>query len=332
MRCRSDRGNGAAAGNLGDASACASKTIAMKSFAEFGAFCVGKKGYDFLASLCARDHRPSLVCAYPQPNDRSRSFERIRSLASEAGALFVESRTPRIEQTGLSIFVVGWQYIIPDADLNLIVFHDSLLPRYRGFAPTVTALMNGDPELGVTAFIPVAEADAGPIVAQARRAIRHPIRVAEALEMQSALMADIATSILQGTIDLDNPIHQDASKATYSLWRDELDFFIDWHADAAAIQRQVYACGFPYGGARAIYDGSVIIIDDVEIAADVCFERRDVGKIGRLDAGEPIVVCGSGCIKIKKASMEGGAEVAFKKLRSRFFTKSCSWPPQLEHL
>jgi hypothetical protein len=240
----------------------------VKSLTAFGVFCVGKKGYDFLAALGARDHRPSLVCAYPQSDDRSHSFERIRLLASEVGASFVESRSPQIEQKGLPIFVVGWQYVIPGADLDLIVFHDSLLPRYRGFAPTVTALMNGDPELGVTAFIPVAEADAGPIVAQARRAVQHPIRVAEALEIQSALMADLASSILQGTIDLENPIQQDASKATYSLWRDERDFFIDWHADAAAIERQVYACGYPFGGARAIYDGSVVVIDDVEIAAD----------------------------------------------------------------
>ena len=35
---------------------------------------------------------------------------------------------------------------------NLIVFHDSLLPKYRGFAPLVSQLINGEEYLGVTAI------------------------------------------------------------------------------------------------------------------------------------------------------------------------------------
>ena len=301
----------------------------MESASRFGALCVGKKGYDFLVGLCERERLPVFICSYSQSKDRSQSFERIRGFADKVGARFEETKSPRLEQTDFPIFVVGWQYMIPELGQNLIVFHDSLLPRYRGFAPTMTALMNGDTELGITAFVPVEEVDAGPILAQACTPIRHPMRLAEAFEIQSALMTDVAVNILNRSIGRNNLVQQDATKATYSLWRDELDLFIDWHADAETVQRQVYACGFPYGGARGIYDGSIIIIDDVELAPDARFERRDVGKIGSIDGGKPVVVCGSGCVRITKATDESGTIVAFDTLRSRFITRDANWLPRL---
>src|SRR5947208_1230479 len=112
----------------------------MVAATRFGALCVGKKGYDFLAGLCERERLPVFICSYPQSDDRSESFSRIRNLARKVGARFEETKAPRLAQTGFPIFVVGWQYIIPEPPQNLVVFHDSLLPRYRGFAPTITAL------------------------------------------------------------------------------------------------------------------------------------------------------------------------------------------------
>ena len=38
-------------------------------------------------------------------------------------------------------FAIGWRWIIKD-EKNLIIFHDSLLPKYRGFAPLVNSLIN----------------------------------------------------------------------------------------------------------------------------------------------------------------------------------------------
>ena len=38
-------------------------------------------------------------------------------------------------------FAIGWRWIIRSIK-NLIVFHDSLLPKYRGFAPLVNSLIN----------------------------------------------------------------------------------------------------------------------------------------------------------------------------------------------
>src|SRR5688572_30443812 len=51
------------------------------------------------------------------------------------------------------MFVVSWRYIIPKkvyqiARSGTFVFHDSLLPEYRGFAPTVWAILNGEDHTG----------------------------------------------------------------------------------------------------------------------------------------------------------------------------------------
>jgi hypothetical protein len=43
---------------------------------------------------------------------------------------------------------------------------------------------------------------------------------------------------------------QDHSKATYSIWRDEIDLWIDWNESASRIERTIRALGRPYMGAR----------------------------------------------------------------------------------
>lgn len=45
------------------------------------------------------------------------------------------------------VFLIGWRYLVSEktyspARIGAFVFHDSLLPAYRGFAPTVWAMVN----------------------------------------------------------------------------------------------------------------------------------------------------------------------------------------------
>ena len=48
------------------------------------------------------------------------------------------------------VLAVSWKWIINHQKDKLIVFHDSLLPRYRGFSPLVSCLINEEKEIGVT--------------------------------------------------------------------------------------------------------------------------------------------------------------------------------------
>ena len=49
---------------------------------------------------------------------------------------------------------------------KLIVFHDSVLPKLRGFNPLVTSLINGYEEIGVTVLYGTEDFDRGEIILQ----------------------------------------------------------------------------------------------------------------------------------------------------------------------
>lgn len=130
---------------------------------------------------------------------------------------------------------------------------DSLLPRYRGCAATVTALVNGEHEVGVTALRPDDVVDSGPVLAQRRWTVQYPMTIADALDRQAACMVDVLLDLVAAWED--GRLHsrpQDESLATYSLWRDGDDGWIDWSWDAARICRFVDAAGWapPAGHTR----------------------------------------------------------------------------------
>ncbi len=69
------------------------------------------------------------------------------------------------------IVVIAYGQILPRAILDTPKFgcinvHTSLLPKYRGAAPIQAALLNGDPETGVTIMQMDEGLDTGPIISQ----------------------------------------------------------------------------------------------------------------------------------------------------------------------
>ena len=59
------------------------------------------------------------------------------------------------------------------------MFHDSLLPKYRGFAPLVKGLICGETRFGVTALFGASQYDAGDILFQASVGITYPIAISD---------------------------------------------------------------------------------------------------------------------------------------------------------
>ncbi len=278
---------------------------------------VGLKGRVVVDSLLAWGVLVDRIASYQQRNDQAHSFPRIQAAAREAGVDFVEVRFPAIEPDGLAV-LVGWQHLLKLEGSTLVILHDSLLPRYRGFAPTVNALIAGEGSIGVTALIGTENFDEGPIIGQRRQELSYPVRIADALERQAALMAELAAEVIgrfrSGGIEASE---QDGAAATYSIWRDEDDFWIDWTADAGTIQRFVDAVGFPYSGARTRMGGETIVVRQVTPLRDLAFTIRHPGKIWQIRDGRPTVVCGSGLIRVDEAESLDGAPVPFTRLRAR---------------
>ncbi|WP_286748580.1 formyltransferase family protein [Marinobacter sp. UBA2688] len=219
-------------------------------------------------------------------------------------------------------FAIGWKWMIRGGR-NLIVFHDSLLPKYRGFAPLVNMLINGEPAIGVTALLANEEYDRGNILAQESRNISYPIRIERAIDhllpLYAKLVKAIAGQILKGC-ELAS-YEQNEREATYSMWRDENDYLIDWSLDSAAVKRFIDSVGYPYKGASALLNGAHARILDAEVVGDVVVEdrTRHLGKIIFFANQCPVVVCGTGLLKLCLITADAdGSVISQISFRSRF--------------
>ncbi len=214
---------------------------------------------------------------------------------------------------------IGWRWIINSAE-NVIVLHDSLLPKYRGFSPLVNALINGEEEIGVTAIYANEEFDKGDIIYQKSIKVQYPIKIAEAIDKIIEIYQDILIYIIDRLLkDELTAYPQIEEEATYSIWRDEEDYHINWSDSAEKIVRFINAVGFPYQGAYSYVDGNKVFILSADIYDDIKMELRHIGKTIFLEDGKPIVVAKRGLVKINSmVDAYGNSLLPLKKYRVRF--------------
>ena len=219
---------------------------------------------------------------------------------------------------------ISWRWLIPvnEAQTKLIVFHDSLLPKYRGFAPLVNQLIQKEPEIGVTAFLADEKFDEGPIVEQEKISISYPIKIEEAISKVLPLYCKMAVNIVKSVLDNRelNTTAQNEDEATYSLWRDEKDYEINWNLEAEYIKRFINAVGFPYLGASTKIGDRIIRILEAEVEQDLAIVNRDPGKTLFTKENYTVVVCGRGLLKITEALYDDTKDSIFplQKYRLRF--------------
>ena len=224
-----------------------------------------------------------------------------------------------------AIVCVGWRYMIPKEWISflkgrVIVTHDSLLPKYRGFAPLASALINGETKTGVTIMMAGNEVDSGDIIYQKIINIDKNDTINDLIKKSIPLFTEgvieSLNNLMSGKI---KKIKQKNSEATYSIWRDEEDLWIDWDETSETINNKIRAMGNPYLGARTRMKDKIVIIKKAEIVDDIFFEIRQPGKVWKLsEVGMPFVVCGKGVLMITEAEVEKKSLVPLKKLRVRF--------------
>lgn len=202
---------------------------------------------------------------------------------------------------------VGWpKLVVPEP--GMIVIHDSLLPRYKGHCPVVTALINGDRQIGVTAFEPSAAPDSGKILAAVPVAVEYPAKVKDVYEA----LAPCQITVLERAIH--EPLQGQTEQRfceSYSMWRDEDDYVIEWGMDAGWIARFIDAVGYPFKGAStADTKGTTYRILDAEPCGDALIGNRTPGKVFSLH-DHPVVVCGTGLLRVVHSVPE------IKRLKTR---------------
>ncbi|MGI8498226.1 MAG: formyltransferase family protein [Gemmatimonadaceae bacterium] len=263
-----------------------------------------------------------LVFSFREDPGEPPFLDAIRSFTESRGGTFVEARQvgaaahARVwsEEAVDLLLAVSWRYVVPgavhrSAKMGSFVFHDSLLPAYRGFSPTVWAIVNGELSTGATLFRMVDAVDAGDIVDQRRVPIGPDDSIAMVMEEVTRAYLDLLDAnfpaLATGAAQC-RP--QDDALATYTCRRTPEDNRIDWARPTTEIYNLVRAITRPYQGATTTLEGRPMIIWQAERATS---ERRYVSRVpGRvvdvLSGRGAEVLTGDGSILLRQVQVEDG--------------------------
>lgn len=152
-----------------------------------------------------------------------------------------------------AFLVAGWYHLLPKRWRELAPafgLHASLLPDYRGGAPLVWAMINGERRTGITFFKLDDGADSGPIVGQAETDILETDTIATLYgrieELGLALLDTHLPAICAGTATL---VAQPGSGGCVFPQRSPDNGLIDWRMSARDVYNFVRAQTKPYPGA-----------------------------------------------------------------------------------
>ena len=196
--------------------------------------------------------------------------------------------------------------LIETPRLMTLNVHSSLLPKYRGAAPIHWALLNGDPETGVTVMRMAQKLDTGDILLQEKT----PIGTADdivTLEDRLSLLG--AESLLKATQMLEEgkasftPQEESRSSSVRKITKE--DGHIDWKCSGLQIINKVRAlkswpkCFNFFGGKR-------LIILEAELTAEENLKRYSPGTITHVSSGVGVEVASADrLVRIKKLQLEG---------------------------
>lgn len=167
-------------------------------------------------------------------------YQPLKIKTAEARAEF----EPMFQQADAGI-VAAYGRILPDwmlsaPRLGCINVHSSILPKYRGAAPINWAIVQGEPETGVTIMQMDVGMDTGDILRQGTTAIG-PTETAEQLtprlaELGASLLIETLAEIEHGVI---HPQKQNEAEATYAPMLKREDGVVDWTLSATQIYNRM---------------------------------------------------------------------------------------------
>jgi methionyl-tRNA formyltransferase len=244
-------------------------------------------------------------------------YSQMVRLVDENGLNLVTGEVPFPDAEALA---VGWKFLIYVPYKRIFVIHDSLLPKYRGWNPLVTALQNRDSEIGVTLLLANNQIDHGPIILQKHISVSYPIRIADAMNAVEVEIGELVDFLFNQS-DRSNlsVTEQNENSASYSIWRDEQDYRIDWTRSAEHILSFINSVSFPYKGAFTTLNGKILRIFHARVVPDLFIVNRTPGKVWKLENQNPTIVCGDGLIQILDCALEdlSEGEKIFSSIRTR---------------
>ena len=276
---------------------------------------------DFAVPVLSRliDERHDIVAVYSQPDRPSGRGRKLvptptKRFAGERGIEVRQPKSLRPEDecealASLSpdvVVVAAYGLFLPPEVLNVpplgcLNIHPSLLPRYRGPSPVVTAILNGDDETGVTIMKLDEGMDSGPILAQTKVALADrettPGLTRRLFDMGADLLVDALPHWSSGDIQATS---QDESRATFTPLVKKEDGEIDWNTSAARIARMLRAYE-PWPGTFTYWDGKLLKI----LGATSMAGNAPPGQVVGLDRGGVGIGTGDGLLAVYRLQSEG---------------------------
>lgn len=199
-------------------------------------------------------------------------------------------------------------------------FHPALLPRHRGTAPLIWAIVEGDEMTGVTVHHIDDGVDTGPVVVQHPLPI-HPDDTGYTLHQKAALLvrataADLLRTFLAGR-ELPSGYAQAGTGSTHRS-RDGTLNHIDWNSPRVRIRNLVRALAAPLPAAFGLLDGRPLQLQRLEPVPLPAISPKPPGMVEfRLGNPVPIVWAADGPLEIRQYVEEGevldGATLAARR-------------------
>jgi len=238
--------------------------------------------------------RLGLECFQPQKARDPESLEWIRQ-----------------KQPDLLIVVAYGQILPPDLlqipPLGCINVHTSLLPRWRGAAPIQRAILEGDPETGVSLMKMDAGLDTGAVLS----VLKTPVTEADNAQTLHDRLAEMGGDLLLKTLPdyfagKITPIPQPAEGLTYAKKITKEEGKIDWTQSAESISCRVRAFT-PWPGAFTwIPNGEKQILLKIwEVVILSQKTEATPGTILKASGDDLWVATGDGILKILSLQREG---------------------------
>ena len=189
--------------------------------------------------------------------------------------------------------------------------HGGMLPNYRGRAPHIWAIINGEKSLGITIHKIDEGCDTGDIILQKEIELTHTITGGDILKIFAAeypVMLSSAIELLeQDKIKLRA---QDHSAATYFGKREPHDGEVCWNWTAEKIYNWVRALTAPYPGAFTFINNEQVFIWKVEDSQMSFLDTLENGRIVKRENDQLFVKVSDKILKITHFTQSGNFQIA----------------------
>ena len=207
--------------------------------------------------------------------------------------------------------VVAYGRILPQSVLDVPAFgciniHASILPKYRGSAPYQWAVLDGEPETGVTAMYLCREMDAGDIIDVSKTPIGEEETAGQLLDRLAVLGAELLSKTLTRFESGPVPaVPQNGAEATYAPMLDKTMCPIDWTKSARQVHDHIRGL-HPWPVATMELRGKTFKVH----ASRVTEGSGSPGEILGLTKTGLRIACGEGAVEILSLQAEGGKRMA----------------------